>query len=153
MNILKRIKNDGHQLGKNPDLWLSYQDEFQGYPIMVKVNITLLKINFLHTLYVKIPYLYNENKPFPDEQELAASKRVEEQIDRILKLHDHIKFIGSAIYKGNISLLYVSDDYVKWLDLIKVNEAVMVGKYEDDRMNYCDRILCPPHILSIIREL
>lgn len=140
------VRKDKPKMAENPDYWLTYQDEFQRIPILAYVNTALLKKDYRHTLYVMIPYVYSRRKPFPDEQELVSSKWVKEQIDHILIDHDNIMFIGNAAYGGNVHLLYVSDDDVNWLDLIQVEGTVKVGKYENDKMKYYNRVMYPPHI-------
>lgn len=151
--LKKKVKDDDRQRKTSiSDLWLSYQDEFEGFPISVKVNIKQINKQYLHTLYVMIPYFYSEDKPFPDARELVTSQSVKNQVDGILNGYDHIKYIGSTIYGGNISFLYVSNDQVDWLDLIQVNETVKVGMYKNDMMRYSDKVMYPPHIRRITSE-
>lgn len=152
MKLWKKKHTDEHKTKTSPDLWVSYQDEFRGYPISVKVNIKQGKKPYRHTLYVMIPYLYRKEKPFPDEQELAVSRSVKDQVDHILDGHENIRYIGNTAYKGDMTLLYVSNDEVDWLDLIQVKETVTVGKYENDQMKYFDHILYPPHIRKLLSE-
>lgn len=151
--LKKKVKDDDRQRKTSiSDLWLSYQDEFEGFPISVKVNIKQINKQYLHTLYVMIPYFYSEDKPFPDARELVTSQSVKNQVDGILNGYDHIKYIGSTIYGGNIGFLYVSNDQVDWLDLIQVNETVKVGMYKNDMMHYSDKVMYPPHIRRITSE-
>lgn len=146
------IKDDKIVAIERPDLWLSYQDKFQDMPISVRVNTALVKKKYWHTLFVMIPYYYSKEKPFPDEQELATSNRVKDQIDRILEDYDNIMFIGSATFNGNVHLLYVSDDYVDWPDLIQVEETTKLGMYENDNMRFYRSVLYPKSIRKKYRN-
>lgn len=141
--FFKRKKNA--QSNANQNTWMVYRDMLGEAPISIRVDTSFVKKRYQHTLYVIVPYQCNENKPFPDEKELAISNQVEDKVDELIKDYP-IEFVGSATFNGLINLIYVSNDDIEWEKLIQVDTNVQIGKYENDQMGYYNQVLYPPYV-------
>lgn len=124
--IFKREKNT----------WKVYKDKLGDKDLLVRVDTKMRKKKFLHTFYVAIPYMYNNKKSLPNEEELKKVNIIEDLIDNKIKnQNEEIIFVGCANFGGCSYLTYVSNKKIAWEKSIDIDGFdMMLGVYENDNM-------------------
>ncbi len=130
--------------------WKVLYGTIEGKKMSVRVDTKFVDKKYANTYYVQVKYSDEPTTELPKVEFLKEIHAYEDKMDEIIQktFHEHVVYLGCAIFGGSAYLTYASNFAIKWVEMIShyMGYKINGGGYLNDNMGYYNDIMYPEYL-------